>query len=161
MPKLRLFSLALVLLLSSSVFADEAIAEIRAAYQQTYKAAQMKFYYGMYSHRSADFQAFDVDGIEVDPQAELEASQRILKTALEINEKGSVNSYSYLPDGKIECDVTDVIEAVTVDGAIPISKQKTIIKTHSLDTWVSTKHGWKLQKSHLLEQSIIHQPLKP
>lgn len=154
-------SLALLGLLAfQPVLGQSALPEIEKAYAKTYKAASSKFLYGMYAHRSADFKAYDADGIKVEHAKELATIRDLLNRSLRFSETGKIVSSRFLDSVTVECDVEDTIKAVLPDETSPTSQSVLTIATLSRDVWALTDKGWQLKSSRLLEQTVSSSPVK-
>lgn len=135
--------------------------EIETAYSHTYKAAALKYRLGMHGHRSADFKAFDADGLEIDPKAEQAWLSLLLQQALTVKESGAIVRFVQLTDAAAECEVLDTIEATTVPDARKQTKSRVVIKTRSVDKWRRTDKGWKQISCRVIDQSYQTVPLTP
>lgn len=150
-----LLKLTTIVLIWSALFTAAPAApqdDIESIYRQTYKAAGLKYRAGMYVHRDSEFRAYDVDGLEVDPQEERAWLHGFLDRAIAVSESGKIVKFKMLSGAEAECEIVDTIEGELFSDFRKREVTKVRLVTRSLDSWRLTRLGWKLVASHILEQ---------
>lgn len=139
----------------------EAPNDIEQLYSKTYKAAALKYRYGMHSHRTEKFKGYDANGLVSDPKAEAQWLDTFLKQALWVKESGKILSFRWVDEATVDCEVLDSIEATVVSDVLTGERKHTVLTTKSLDRWVRRDETWRQESCRLLEQSYQEKPVAP
>lgn len=115
-------------------------------------ACELKIPQGMVAHRSADYQASDLDGHTTDRRAELNQIKVLFQEALAVKCVAKILKFSQQGE-QISCTVEQELTITKKSGLIPgmkVGSQKRVLE----DTWVWQSGSWKLARSKEKSRTI-------
>ena len=132
---------------------------IEKAYRMMYRAAALKYRYGLFAHRASNFKAYDPNGRLVTPETEAAFLDELIVKAITIRETGQIVSFSQPTPDTVECEVTDLLEVVVVTELTRRNRSKMEIRSRSRDRWKREGDHWVQESSYLLEQAKRETPM--
>ena len=162
---MRFARVALIALLGGILLGGPSLATtpdartlIQAAYDKSAQAASLRFLTGALSIRAAGFVATGLSGERLDQREQKAALERLFAMSLNIDESIKLLSFTQKSPTQAECTLTDTLSFTLLD---PKTRKENILhlESNSRDEWISTRRGWRLASSSLLQQKSTSNPV--
>jgi hypothetical protein len=159
---LNKFSVVLVLTLTSLSPAqtNDARAKIEYGYLRATKAVSLKFFDGIISVRTPDYELLDPEGSPVSLAVERIRMEGMMNPAISVSERYTIESYEQPSASRARCKVQYITTVITPE---PGSRRPLtmVMVTRCLDDWLLTEKGWKLARTHVTSQTMQRTNIRP
>lgn len=150
----------LALTVASAAQGNDARAKIEYGYLRATKAVSLKFFDGMISIRTPDYELLDPEGSRVSLAVERVRMEGLMSPAISITERYAIQAFEQQSPSRAKCGVQYITTVITPE---PGSRRPLtmVMVTRCLDDWRLTPKGWKLARSHVTSQTMQRTNIRP
>jgi hypothetical protein len=160
MKRLRgcvVFLLCFTALSGPGVARDNARISIEKCYARRYRAAAVRYFFGMRYGRADDFQSFDVNGRPIDTEFFYAAWLNNLERVIECTWRGEIVKFRRVTPSIVVCEVEGSFRALLRNHTYT-EKTNYLLEYVSEDVWENRDGQWVEIKSRMLQQEATTTP---